>query len=218
MPLVILGTDVTLICHRRRARLSPRTMAPSPSKKNSGLAKPTLADVYRMVEELFDRLDRKLENLFDRSDKKLDERAQEMSVMDQRASSLKQDARQPRLAIGADGQADTNTRERTEGAATTVQAMHGDRCFANRVDPDRMCSTSFGGDSTGPPTLPCSGDDALVGKGAAAPKSCLSPLNIPTTIAAGGLFPPGETSTATSSTFDHSTLWFCEAEETIWRT
>ena len=135
MPLAILGTDVTLICHRRRARLSPRTMAPSPSKKNSGLAKPTLADVYRMMEELFDRLDRKLENLFDRSDKKLDERAQEMSVMDQRASSLKQDARQPRLAIGADGQADTNTRERRRAPLQQFKRCMGIYVFRTGLIP-----------------------------------------------------------------------------------
>ena len=39
------------------------------------------------------------------------------------------------------------TRERTEGAAKAVQAIHGNSCSANRVDPDPMCSTSFGGDS-----------------------------------------------------------------------
>ena len=38
----------------------------------------------------------------------------------------------------ADGTADTNTRERTEGNAIAVQAMHGDSCSANRVDPDPM--------------------------------------------------------------------------------
>ena len=63
--------------------------------------------------------------------------------MDQRASSLEQDARQPRLAMVTDEQADAKTRERTEGAATAVQAMHGVSCSANRVDPEAMYSTSF---------------------------------------------------------------------------
>ena len=49
--------------------------------------------------------------------------------MDQRVASLAQNARQPRLAMVADGLADTKTRERTEGAATAVQAMHGDVLF-----------------------------------------------------------------------------------------
>ena len=128
---------------------------------------------------------------------------EEIRVMDQRPSSLEQDARQSRLAMVADGQADTKTRERTEDAATAVQAMHGDSCSASQIDPDPMCSISFG-DSTGPPALPCSGGDALVGKGAAAPKSCLLPLEMRTTTAAGGLLPTGEISTATSTTFDHS--------------
>ena len=170
-----------------------------------------------MIEEHFDKWDRKLEELFDRSDKKLDEMAGEMRVADQRASSLEQHARQSRLAMVADGQADTKTRKRTEGAATAVQAMHGDSFSANRVDPDPMCSTSFGGDSTGLPALPCSGDDTLVGKGAAAPKSCFSLLEVRTTSAAGGLLPTGKTSTATKTTFDHPTLWFCLTEETNFR-
>ena len=53
-----------------------------------------------------------------------------MGVMDQLAASLKQDARQPRLAMEEDGQADTKTCERTEGAAKGVQAKHGDSCTA----------------------------------------------------------------------------------------
>ena len=116
----------------------------------------------------------------------------------------------------ADGQADTKTRERTEGAAKTIQAVHGDNFSAYWVDPDPMCSTSFGV-KVEPPALPCR-DGVLVKNGAAAPKSCLSPLEMRTTTAADGLLPADETSTATSTIFDHSTLWFCQIEETILRT
>ena len=163
---------------RKESEAVPEGNGPVPQQEEFGSGQPTLADVYRMMEELFDR-----------SDKKLKEMVEEMRVMDHRASSLEQDARQPRLAMVADGQADVKTRERTEGAATAVQAMQGDRCSAYRVDPDPMCSASFGDDSTGPPALPCSGDDALVGKGAAAPNSCFSPLEMRTTSATGGLLP-----------------------------
>ena len=52
-----------------------------------------------------------------------------MRATDQREASLEQDARQPRLTKEADGPANTKTRERTEGAATAVQAMHGDRLY-----------------------------------------------------------------------------------------
>ena len=102
-----------------------------------------------------------MKSCFDKQEKKWGEMTEKIRVMIQRVSSLEQDSRQPRPTMVADGQADTKTRERTEGAATAVQAMHGDSCSANWVDPDPMCSTSFGGDSTGPPALPCSGGDAL---------------------------------------------------------
>ena len=47
--------------------------------------------------------------------------------------------------MGADGQADKKTRERTEGAAKAVQAMHGDSFSASRVDPGpKTNSTCFG--------------------------------------------------------------------------
>ena len=98
-----------------------------------------------------------------------------MRVTSQSVSSLEQDARQPSLAMEADGQADTKTRERTEGAATAVQAMHGVSCSAIRVDSDPMCSTSFGDDCTEPPAPPCSGENALEDKSAVAPKSVSHP-------------------------------------------
>ena len=131
-----------------------------------------------------------------------------------RLANLEQDALQPRLAMKADVQADKKTRERTEGAATAVQAMHGDSCTTNRVDPDPMCSTSFGNDSVGPLALPCLKDDALVGNGAAAPKSCLSPLKMHSPIAAGGLLPAGEAFTTTRITFFQPRLRFSQTEET----
>ena len=94
--------------------------------------------------------------------------------MDQRLTRVEHDARQPRLLMEADGPANTKTHERTKGAATAVQAMSGDSCPANRVDPDPMFSTSFGDDCTGPPASPCSEENTLVNNGAAAPKPCLT--------------------------------------------
>ena len=74
-----------------------------------------------------------------------------MKATGQRKAGQEQDARQPRLAMEADGPANTKARERTKGAATVVQAMRGDSCSADRVDLDPMCSTSSGDDCTGPP-------------------------------------------------------------------
>ena len=95
--------------------------------------------------------------------------------LERHLAGLEQDARQPRLTMVADGQAATTTRERTEGAATAAQAIYRNSYSANWVD--SMCSTSFGDDCTGPPPLPCLRENALVDKGAAAPKSCLSSLD-----------------------------------------
>ena len=53
--------------------------------------------------------------------------------MGQRVTSQEQDARQPRLAMEADGPTNMKTRERTKGAATAVQAMHGDSYTARKV-------------------------------------------------------------------------------------
>ena len=144
---------------RKESKAVPEGNSPVPQQEEFGSGQPTLADVYRMIEELSDKLDRRLENLSD-----------EMRRMDQRLANLEQDARLSRLVMEADVQAEMKTRERTEGAATAVQAMHGGSCSANRVDPDSMYSTSFDGDSTGHPALPCSRDGALVGNGAATPK------------------------------------------------
>ena len=113
-------------------------------------------------------------------------------------------------------QVDTKTRERTEGAAKVVQAMHGDNFSTKRIRDGPKSSTTFG-EKVEPPALPCR-DGVVVENGAAAPKSCLSPLEVRTRTTAGGLFSTGENSTATRITFDHSTLWFCQSEETLWRT
>ena len=96
-----------------------------------------------------------------------------------------------------DGPADTKTRERTEGAATAVQAMHEDSFL-----------------STGSSTLSFSRDDTLVDNGATAPKLCPSPLKMRSPTAAGGLHPAGIASTATRTTFNQPTLRFYSTEET----
>ena len=126
--------------------------------------------------------------------------------MDQRLAGLEPDARQPRLAMVADGQANTKTRERTEGAAKAVRVKRGDSCFADRVDLDQMCSTSFGDDCTESSAPPCSEENALVDNGAAAPKSCLPSLEMRSPTAAGGFLPTGEASIATRTTFNQPPL------------
>ena len=142
----------------------------------------------------------------------MDELAREMRATDQRLVSLEQDARQPHLAMEADVSADTKTRERTEDAAKAVQAMHGDRYSANRVDPNLICSAIFSVKAE-PPALPCR-HDVLAENGAAAPKSCLSPLEMRSLTAAGGLLPAGKTSPIMRIKLHQPRLRFCPTEET----
>ena len=68
----------------------------------------------------------------------------DLRSMNQRLASLEHDARQPRLAMEADGSADKKTRERTESADKVVQAMHGDRFSAKRIQDGPKGSTTFG--------------------------------------------------------------------------
>ena len=111
---------------------------------------------------------------------------------------------------------DEKTREGTEGTARSVQAMHWDRCSPNRVQVCPTCSISFDV-KTESSALPCR-DDVLIENDAEVPKSCLSPLEMRTPTATGGLLPTGKPSTATRTTFDQPTLWFCLTEETNLRT
>ena len=157
------------------------------------------------MKERFDQSDKywdRTKSHLDQREKKLDEMVEEMRDTDQRLASLEHDAA---MSCHGGRRASRHQDSRAhEGAAKAVQAMHEDSFSANWVDPDPMCSTSFGV-KVEPPSLSCR-DDVVVENGAAAPKSCLSSLEMRTTTAAGGLLPTGETSTATSTTFDHSTL------------
>ena len=101
----------------------------------SGSGGPMLADAYRLFEERFDKQQKirdsffdGMDSCFDRWNKKLDEISDETRGMDQHETSLDHGPRQPRLAMEADGPANTNNPKRTEGAATPVQAMRGDSC------------------------------------------------------------------------------------------
>ena len=118
-----------------------------------------------------------MDSLFDRWDKKLDELLDETRKMDEHVTRLEHGARQPRLAMEADGQANTKTRERTEGAATAEQAMRGDGFSVRRVEPGpNTNSTSFGVKAE-PPALPCR-DDVVIECGDAASESCLPSLEM----------------------------------------
>ena len=108
---------------------------------------------------------------------------------------------------------DTKTRNRMENVAAERVISSGDNVSA-KVDADPMCLVSFGDDSTGPPTLPCSKDDALVNNATVVPKSCLSPVKMRTLTAASGLLPAGKASTATRIIYYQLRVRFCPTEKT----
>ena len=114
---------------------------------------------------------------------------EDLRSMSQGLAGLEHGARQPLLAIEADGPADKKTRERTEGAVRAVQAMHGDLFPANRVQARPKTTSISYGVKVEPPAL-LGRDDVVVENDAAAPKSCLSPLEMPTTTTAVAYSPP----------------------------
>ena len=136
-----------------------------------------------------------------------------MRAARQRLAGLEQDARQPRLVTEVDVPTHTKTCKRAEDAAAD-QAKHGDSCFAKKVDPDLMYLTSFGDDFTKPPTLPRCRDDAMVNKGAEAPKPCRSPVETRTPTVASGLLPAGTASTAMRAIFPRPLFSWSPSEET----
>ena len=192
---------------RNWSKAVPENNGPIPHQDEFESREPTMADFYRMVKELFDK-----------SDRKLDELTEEMRGTKQRLASLEQDAQQPRLPIEADVKSDTKTRNRSMENTVADQAKHEVSCSASQVDPDQMCLTSFGDDSTGPPALPCSRNATLIDKGAAAPKPCLSPMEMRTLTVTCGLLSAGTASTATMTIFHQPPLWFCLTDEISSRT
>ena len=89
--------------------------------------------------------------------------------------------------------------------------MHGDSFSACRVDPGPKASTSSSVKAK-PPALPWR-DDVLVQDGAAAPKSCLPPLEMRSPTAAGNLVPTGETFKATETTVNEPLFQFYSTED-----
>ena len=83
--------------------------------------------------------------------------------------------------------------------AAVDQAKHGDSCSAKRVLAGPISLTSFGIKAE-PPALPRR-DDVLVDKGVAAPKLCLSPVEMRTLTTAGNSLLAGKASIATRIIF-----------------
>ena len=123
----------------------PEGNCPIPQQEEFRSGEPTLEDIHRLCEERFERMDR----YSDRWNRNLDGILDETRVMDQHVTSLEHGTLQPRLLMQADGHANTKTQERTEGAATAVQAMRGDSCTSEqKVQDGPKTSISFGNGRT----------------------------------------------------------------------
>ena len=76
-----------------------------------------MADLYRILEENFDRMLARMRSRFDRQNKKLDELTGMVRATNQYLADLQLQAQQPRLATETGVEPDTKTRKRMEGAA-----------------------------------------------------------------------------------------------------
>ena len=94
--------------------------------------------------------------------------------------------------------------------------MNGDSSSARRFDDGPTSLTRFDMIAE-PPALPWR-DDALVDKGAKAPKPCLSPVHMCTLTTAGGLLPVGTTATAMRTIFPRPLFTWSLGEESKKRT
>ena len=80
---------------RKESEVVPEGNCPAPQQEEFGSGEPTLADVYRLFEETFDRQHKRMDIVFDGMDsgfdrwnKKLDEISDEMRKMDELANRL----------------------------------------------------------------------------------------------------------------------------------
>ena len=99
---------------RMENKAIPEGNGSAPQQEEYGSGKPTLANLYRLFEERFDRQMKIVKSCFE----KMDEISENWRSMDQCLTRLEHDAQQPRLAMQAGGPSNTKTRERTESATT----------------------------------------------------------------------------------------------------
>ena len=122
---------------RKESEVVPEGNGPVHQQEEFGSGQPTLVEPSRNIEEI---LDKYMDDI--------------TRLLDQHVTSLDLGARQSRLAMKVDGLADTKTHEHTEGAATALQAMHGDSCSSTRVELGPKTNSTGLGMKAEPPDLP----------------------------------------------------------------
>ena len=96
---------------RKEGGAVPKGNGLTPQQEEFGSGQPTQEEVCRMIRKALEVCNRRFD--------KMQEYVEDWRSMGQRLTGLEHDARQPRLAMEADGLANTKTRERTEGAQFT---------------------------------------------------------------------------------------------------
>ena len=118
---------------RNRSNTVPEGNGPVPHHDEFGSGKLTMmADLYRMMEETFDRQPNQTKSNFDRQDKTLGEFTKKMRVINQCLADLQHQAQYPRLATEADIEPEMKTCKRTEGAA--ADRVNNGNNSSTRVD------------------------------------------------------------------------------------
>ena len=179
---------------RKASEAVPEGNDPVPQKEDLGSGQPTVEDVYRRIKLMMSHFEEQTE------------------ILEKRLTRLQHGARQLRRAMEADGQADTKTCERTEGATIAVQAMRGDCFSARRVEPGPNINLISFDVKAETPALPCR-DDVVVECGAAASESCFPSLEMRPSTVAGGLVPTGEASKATENNYNQPPFRLCSTKE-----
>ena len=183
---------------RKASEAVPEGNDPAPQKEQLGSGQSTMEDVYRMMKEAFDRWDNQLDEISDEMNKRL--------------TRLEHETRQPRLAIEADGPADKDSRGHGGPRNSSTSNAWGWLFCTPGCTPPKHQLDQFGVKAE-PPALPCK-DDSVVGCSATVSESCLPSSEMRSSIAAGGLVPTGEASTASETTLNEPPLRFYPTEET----
>ena len=180
----MLGAEAYPEMPRKKSKGVPEGSGPVP-QDTSGLGGITMVEARRIFSEVLN--------------KHLPEITDILRAENQRSADLEYDARQPRLTTEADVESDTKTRKGTEDAAAD-RVMNENSSSARRVHTYGQTSSTSLGMTAELPALPRR-DNVMVDKGAEAPKPCISPVEMRTLTAAGGLLPAGTASTAMRTIF-----------------
>ena len=105
---------------RKQGKAVPEGNDPVPHYDEFGSDEPTMGDLYRMLEESFDRQLSRMKSHFDRQNKMFDELTKKMRASSQRLAGLQHEARQPRLATEADVKPDKSRSTIEEGGDTMI--------------------------------------------------------------------------------------------------